>query len=201
MTGTRDSMLGRAATIILNTAVREEACPNGLAPTTSTTVTLVMGDALAVALLEKRGFSKEDFAFLHPGGSLGKKLLTTVDDLMERDDDLPFKRPENNLREITIEMAHKRGICPIINEQFQVVGVITTGDLNRILEHEEDFFKLNAGEVMTRNPKVVGTGLLASDALKKMEIFHVIAMPVIDTEQKLVGVIHLHDILDAGIKD
>ncbi len=201
MTGNPDSMLGRAATIILNTAVREEACPNGLAPTTSTTVTLVLGDALAVALLEKRDFSKEDFAFLHPGGSLGKKLLTMVDDLMERDEDLPYKRAENSMREVTIEMAHKRGICPIINEQFQVIGVITTGDLNRILEHEENFFKLKAGEVMTKNPKVVGTGLLASDALKKMEIFHVIAMPVIDTEQKLVGVIHLHDILDAGIKD
>lgn len=200
MTGDVDSTLGRAATVVLDVSVKKEACPHGLAPTTSTTATLVMGDALAVSLLEKRDFSKEDFAFLHPGGSLGRKLLMTVDDLMETKEKLPSCRTEDTMRKVVIEMSHKRGICPIINEHNQVVGVITTGDLNRLIEHEEKFFKMKSAEVMTKNPKLIETGTLAFDALIKMESFRVIAMPVVDSDNKLMGVVHLHDILDAGIK-
>jgi arabinose-5-phosphate isomerase len=201
MTGEPKSTLGRAATVILDVSVKEEACPHGLAPTTSTTVMLVMGDALAVALLDKRHFSKEDYAFFHPGGSLGKKLLLTVDDLMETDDKLPSCTDSENMRKATIEMSHKRGICPIVNEHFQVIGVITTGDLNRLIEREEQFFHLKTGDVMTKNPKLIQSGTLASEALKLMEEYHVVAMPVIDHDRKLLGVVHLHDILDKGIRN
>jgi len=201
LTGEPESTLGRVAAVILDVSVKEEACPHDLAPTTSTTVMLVMGDAMAVALLEKRNFSKEDYAFFHPGGSLGKKLLMTVDDLMETDDKLPSCREHDNMRQATIEMSHKRGICPVVNEQFQVVGVITTGDLNRLIEHEEKFFHLEAAVVMTKNPKVIESGTLASEALKNMEEYHVVAMPVIDENKTLLGVVHLHDILDVGIRD
>jgi arabinose-5-phosphate isomerase len=199
-TGEPESTLGLAAAVILDISVKEEACPHGLAPTTSTTAMLVMGDALAVALLEKRNFSKEDYAFFHPGGSLGKKLLMTVDDLMEKDVKLPSCRENDNMRTATIEMSHKRGICPVVNEQFQVLGVVTTGDLNRLIEHEEQFFHLEVGQVMTKNPKLIQSGTLASEALKQMEEYHVIAMPVIDDTKTLLGVVHLHDILDVGIR-
>ena len=201
ISGERDSTLGRAAAVFLDVSVKEEACPHDLAPTTSTTAMLVMGDALAVALLDKRNFSKEDYAFFHPGGSLGKKLLMTVDDLMEKDDKLPSCRENENMRQATIEMSHKRGICPVVNEQFQVTGVITTGDLNRLIEHEDKFFHLAVEKVMTKNPKVIESGMLASEALKKMEEYHVIAMPIVDESNKLIGVVHLHDILDVGIRD
>jgi arabinose-5-phosphate isomerase len=200
MTGQLDSSLANNADVVLNVSVKEEACPHDLAPTTSTTVALVMGDALAIALLEKRNFSKEDFAFIHPGGSLGRKLLMTVDDLMEKNENLPHCESGDEMRKVTIEMAHKRGICPIVDEQFKVIGVITTGDLNRLLEQNEKFFHLKAAVVMTKNPKIILSGTLASDALDMMEHYRVVALPVIDNEKKLIGVVHLHDILQAGIR-
>jgi arabinose-5-phosphate isomerase len=160
-----------------------------------------MGDALAIALLEKRNFSKENFAFLHPGGSLGKRLLITVDDLMEKGDNLPFSKADEDMRKVTIEMAHKRGICPIVDDQFKVIGVITTGDLNRLLEQSERFFHLKAGKVMNKNPKVVTSKTLASIALQKMEDYCIIAMPVLNEASELIGVVHLHDILRAGISN
>ena len=201
MTGELKSSLAENADVVLNVAVKEEACPHDLAPTTSTTATLVMGDALAIALLEKRNFSREEFAFIHPGGSLGKKLLTTVDDLMEKNENLPHCTYQDDMRRVTIEMAHKRGICPIVDEQFRVIGVITTGDLNRLLEQREQFFDLAAETVMTKNPKMVTSGTLASEALEKMEHCRVVALPVINGERKLIGVVHLHDILQMGIRN
>jgi arabinose-5-phosphate isomerase len=201
ITGQLDSSLAKNAEVVLNVAVKEEACPHDLAPTTSTTAMLVMGDALAIALLEKRNFSREEFAFIHPGGSLGKKLLTTVDDLMEKNENLPHCTRGDDMKKVTIEMAHKRGICPIVDEQFHVIGVITTGDLNRLLEQRDQFFHLTAETVMTRNPKIVISGTLASEALEKMEHYRVVAIPVVDAEKKLIGVVHLHDILQAGIRN
>jgi arabinose-5-phosphate isomerase len=201
ITGQPNSTLGSNAEVILNVSVKEEACPHDLAPTSSTTAALVMGDALAIALLERRNFSKEDFAFLHPGGSLGKRLLITVDDLMEKDENLPFCKADEDMKKVTIEMAHKRGICPIIDDNFKVIGVITTGDLNRLLEQREKFFHIKAGMVMTKNPKVIFSGTLAALALQKMEEYRVIAMPVLDKENRLIGVVHLHDILQAGISN
>ena len=201
ITGRPNSTLGRNAEVILNVGVKEEACPHDLAPTSSTTAALVMGDALAIALLERRNFSKEDFAFLHPGGSLGKRLLVTVDDLMEKNENLPYCKANEDMKKVTIEMAHKRGICPIVDDCFKVIGVITTGDLNRLLEQREKFFHIKAGTVMTKNPKVVVSGTLAALALQKMEEYRVIALPVLDKENKLIGVVHLHDILQAGISN
>jgi len=199
LTGGMNSTLARNSDIVLNTAVKEEACPHDLAPTTSTTAALALGDALAIALLKRRNFSKSDFAFLHPGGNLGKRLLITVDDLMEKGESLPYCYPDDEMKKVTIEMAHKRGICPIVNEQFKIIGVITTGDLNRLLEQTESFFHIKAKEVMTKNPKVITSGTLAAEALAKMEEYRVIALPVADAAQKLTGVVHLHDILQAGI--
>lgn len=199
ITGNKKSTLAQHAQVVLDVKVKEEACPHDLAPTTSTTATLVMGDALAIALLERRNFSKEDYAFLHPGGSLGKKLLTTVDDLMETEENLPFCYPDDNMKKVTIELAHKRGICPVVNEQIVISGVITTGDLTRLLEQKDNVFEIKARDVMNPDPKVVKSGMLASEALQKMENFRVIAMPVVSEELKLMGVVHLHDILLTGI--
>jgi len=199
ITGGMKSTLAKNADVVLNTAVKEEACPHDLAPTTSTTAALVMGDALAIALLERRNFSRSDFAFLHPGGNLGKRLLMTVDDLMEKGDDLPFCNSGDDMKKVTIEMAHKRGICPIVDEQFHIIGVITTGDLNRLLEQTESFFHIKAQDVMNKDPKVITSGTLAAEALSRMEDYRVIALPVVGADKKLIGVVHLHDILQAGI--
>ena len=149
--------------------------------------------------MEKRNFSKEDFAFFHPGGNLGRRLLTIVDDLMEKGDNLPSCIPSDNMKKVTFEMARKRGICPIVDERFHLIGVITTGDLNRLLEQTEKFFHLQASTVMNKYPKSVVSGTLASEALKAMENFRVIALPVLEKDGQLVGVVHLHDILQAGI--
>jgi arabinose-5-phosphate isomerase len=199
LTGNMESTLARQAAVVLDVSVGEEACPHDLAPTTSTTTALVMGDALAIALLEKRNFSKEDFALFHPGGNLGRQLFTTVDDLMEKDKNLPHCTEDDDMKRVTIEMAHKRGICPIIDADYKLIGVITTGDLNRLLEQTEHFFHIKAGNVMNKKPKSVVSGTLASEALRRMEDFRVIALPVLDNLNKLIGVVHLHDIWQAGI--
>jgi arabinose-5-phosphate isomerase len=199
MTGNKNSTLAQNARVVLDISVKEEACPHDLAPTTSTTATLVMGDALAIALLEHRKFSREDFAFLHPGGNLGKILLTTVDDIMEKDADLPYCRPDDDMKKVTIELAHKRGICPVVDENMIVQGVITTGDLTRMLEQHTNVFDIKAHKVMNDNPKMITSGMLASEALKMMEGFRVIAMPVVALNSKLLGIVHLHDILLTGI--
>lgn len=199
MTGNNKSTLAKYAKVVLDIGVKEEACPHDLAPTTSTTVTLAMGDALAIALLDCRQFSKEDFALIHPGGSLGKKLLLKVNDLMESGEQLPFCKVNENMKKVTIEMAHKRGICPIVDENFKVVGVITTGDLNRLVEKTENFFHVLAKDVMNTNPKTAEIDTLASVALQVMEKHGIISLPVVDKSKLLKGVIHLHDILKEGI--
>jgi len=199
MTGNRDSTLSRNAAVSLDIGVKEEACPHDLAPTASTTVTLVMGDALAIALLEARGFSADDFALLHPGGSLGKKLLMRVSDIMETGAKLPFCRIDDTMRAAVMEMAHKRGICPVVDDSSRLVGVITTGDLNRLLETNENFMTVPVASVMNKTPKTVKPETLAILAYKEMEKFRIIAMPVIDEERVLHGVIHLHDLMQEGI--
>lgn len=199
MTGRKDSTLGRYAEVNLDISVKEEACPNDLAPTASTTVTLAMGDAIAVALLEARGFSAEDFALLHPGGTLGKKLLMRVSDLMEQGPKLPFCFPEDLMRTAILEMAHKRGICPVIDRQHLLMGVVTTGDLNRLIEKTENFSTIPVSEVMNTNPKFIYEDDLATIAYREMEKYRIIAMPVLDKKERLVGVIHLHDLMEEGI--
>jgi arabinose-5-phosphate isomerase len=199
MTGNKNSTLAENSRYILDISVKEEACPHDLAPTASTTVTLVLGDALAIALLETRGFSQDDFALLHPGGSLGRKLLLRVSDIMEQGSKLPFCYPDELMRKAVMEMAHKRGICPVVNKDMIIIGVLTTGDLNRLIETNDQFMTIRVQDVMNRNPKYIEMNQLAISAYKEMEKHRVIAMPVVDNKKKLLGVVHLHDLMQKGI--
>jgi arabinose-5-phosphate isomerase len=199
ITSNPESVLAKHSRIVLNIGVKEEACPHDLAPTSSTTAMTVLGDALAIALLEKRGFSREDFAFLHPAGSLGKRLLMRVDDIMEKGAQIPSVTIEAKMKKAVLEMAAKRGICMVVDQEMQILGLMTTGDLNRLVERTEHFFDIPVTEVMNRTPKIITTNTLAYTAYRKMEEHRIIAMPVIDEHKKLCGVIHLHDIMRAGI--
>lgn len=199
LTGNKNSTLSRYAAVSLDISVKEEACPNDLAPTASTTVTLAIGDALAVALLQSRGFSAEDFALLHPGGALGKKLLLRVSDLMETGELTPFCYKEDLMRAAVLEMAHKRGICPVVDREKNLLGVLTTGDLNRLMEKTENIFQIPVNDVMNTQPKYIYKDDLAAIAYKEMEKYRVIALPVVDKNKKLVGVLHLHDLMQEGI--
>ena len=198
ITGDVRSTLGRAADATLDAAVTEEACPHDLAPTTSTTAALALGDALAVALLEHKGFRREDFARLHPGGSLGKKLLTTVADVME-DEHLPLLPVTATMREAIVPLAERRGLVVISAGDGAVNGVVTAGDLARLLERSGDPFAVPIAEVMTRTPRTARANELASGVVFRMEQFGIMAMPVLNDDLKLVGVVHLHDLLRAGV--
>lgn len=197
MTGRVDSSLARAATIVLDCSVAEEACPFDLAPTTSTTATLAMGDALAVALLERKGFTREDFARLHPGGALGRKLTMRVADVMIIDD-APWLPTTATMRECVVQLAKKRGTVPIVDEARRVVGVVTAGDLTRLIEREPDFLDMPVSRVMTTTPKVVHRDVLAAAAVYTMEKHGIMAMPVVSPDGTLEGIVHLHDLMRAG---
>jgi len=198
VTGAPASTLGRECDASLDASVREEACPHDLAPTTSTTVALALGDALAVAVLERKGFRREDFARLHPGGSLGRKLLTRVRDVMETER-LPLLPPDANMRAAVVWLAERRGIVIVITPDRLVAGVFTAGDLTRLLEHTSDIFGVTLESVMTRNPKVAAAEELASAAVYRMEQIGIMAMPVVDDLQHITGVVHLHDLMRAGV--
>ncbi|MEY4608425.1 MAG: hypothetical protein RL625_642 [Gemmatimonadota bacterium] len=197
ITGNLDSTLGRHAQVALDAAVREEACPHDLAPTTSTTLALALGDALAVVLLEAKGFQPEDFARFHPGGALGRKLLLRVRDVM-LDDELPILSATATMREAVVELAKRRGICLIADDARRLLGVVTTGDLSRLMEGGREIFTIPVTEVMHRTPKVIGVDELASAAVHLMETKGVVAVPVLDAAQRIAGVVHLHDLLRAG---
>lgn len=197
MTGRADSALARASTVVLDCAVTEEACPHDLAPTTSTTVTLALGDALAVALLLHKGFTREDFAQFHPGGALGRKLTLRVRDLMLTDD-YPVLRKEATMRDCIVLLAKKRGTVPIVDNESRLVGVVTAGDLARLMEREDDFFDIPVSAVMTRHPKSIRPEELAAAAVFQMESFGIMALPVVAAGEHLVGIVHLHDLLRAG---
>jgi arabinose-5-phosphate isomerase len=199
ITANSESMLAKHSNVVLSIGVKEEACPHDLAPTSSTTAMLVLGDALAIALLEKRQFTREDFAFLHPAGTLGKRLLLKVEDIMEKGERIPRVTLNSSMKSAVLEMAAKRGICVVLNDNQKIAGVITTGDLNRLVEKTEHFFHIPVKEVMNANPKIVFADTIAYTAYKKMEQYGIIAMPVIDRRENLVGVIHLHDIMRSGI--
>ena len=198
ITGNDGSTLARACDVSLDAWVREEACPHDLAPTTSTTAALALGDALAVALLEEKGFRREDFARLHPGGSLGRKLLTPISELMVSDA-LPLLRESDTMREAIVLLAERRGIAIVVDDRRCILGVVTTGDLTRLMEREENVFAVRAADVMTRTPKVVRRDELASAVVYRMETHGIIAMPVVDEEQRVVGVAHLHDLMRARV--
>jgi arabinose-5-phosphate isomerase len=195
ITGTPDSALGRAAAVTLDASVREEACPLDLAPTTSTTVALALGDALAVALLEERGFGPRDFAALHPGGQLGRRLLLRVRDVM-----LPLGgvvAPESTMRDVVVALAHHRGLA-IVAEAGRLHGVVTAGDLSRLAERGPEFLALRADQVMTRTPRTTAEDALAAAVTGQMERIGIMAMPVLDAHGTLAGVVHLHDLMRAG---
>ena len=197
ITGAHDSTLARHADVALDAAVDSEACPFDLAPTTSTTVALALGDALAIALLETKGFDADDFARLHPGGALGRKLLLTVADVMVRSD-LPAVPPTASMRECVVLLAEKRGTVAVVDAARRVVGVVTSGDLTRLMEHRTDFLGVAAAEIMTRTPKLARPDEMAGAAVYRLEQHGIMAMPVVDDAGVLVGIVHLHDLMRAG---
>jgi arabinose-5-phosphate isomerase len=201
LTGNTNSTLAKASDVVLDVSVKEEACPMGLVPTASTTAALAMGDALAVALLIKRGFKEEDFALFHPGGNLGKRLLLTAGDLMHKGDEIPFVNIKTMMKDAIIEISSKRlGMTTVIDNSSTLRGIITDGDLRRGLERwGERFFSLKAEDVMTRNPKTIDKETLAMKALSIMEKHSITSLIIIDSDSKVEGVIHLHDILKAGL--
>ncbi len=201
MTGDVNSELAKRADVVLDVSVAQEACPLGLAPTASTTATLVMGDALAMALLKRKGFKKEDFAFVHPAGSLGKRLLLRVEDLMHVGDDVPKVEPDTPMKDVVIEISSKRlGMAAVVDGEGRLVGVITDGDLRRLIERMgKAMFDAKAKDVMTRNPKTISKDALAVRALGEMERYSITSLVVVDEEKKVEGVIHLHDLLKSGI--
>lgn len=201
MTGDANSVLSQSGDANLDISVDKEACPLGLAPTSSTTATLVMGDALAVALLEAKGFTADDFAFSHPGGALGRKLLLKVEDIMHTDDAIPAIAEGSLLGQALLEMSKKGlGMTTVLNTQGQLSGIYTDGDLRRTLDKEIDIHNTRIDTIMTKQPKTLSSSqLLAAEALHIMEQHKVSALVVIDGENKPQGVIHLHDILKAGV--
>lgn len=202
MTGNPGSTLARAGDVFLDISVKEEACPLGLAPTASTTATLAMGDAIAVALLVKRGFREEDFALFHPAGSLGKRLLLRVEDLMHTGADIPLVDSGTLLKEALFEITSKKlGITGITDGGGALVGVFTDGDLRRALEKGVEALNLPIGRIMTRNPKRILRTNLAAKALRKMEEHSITSLFVFETEEDTepVGIVHFHDLLKSGV--
>ncbi len=201
LTGNPGSRLAREADYHLDVSVDKEACPLGLAPTSSTTATLVMGDALAIALLESRGFTEADFALSHPGGRLGKRLLLHVADIMHRDQGIPKVPIEASLSEALAEISAKSlGMTVVVNPDNTVAGVFTDGDLRRLLDHGEvNINKLRVKDVMIANCKTIPATILAAEALQVMESKRINAFPVVDARNQLIGALSMHDLLRAGV--
>ncbi|MDE2089542.1 MAG: KpsF/GutQ family sugar-phosphate isomerase [Gammaproteobacteria bacterium] len=200
LTGNPDSTLARAATVNIDVSVAQEACPLGLAPTASTTAALAMGDALAISLLESRGFTAEDFARAHPGGSLGRRLLLLISDIMHAGDGIPRVHEDALLSEALVEMTRKGlGMTMVVDTNDTVIGVFTDGDLRRSLDHGVDVHTTPITEIMTRNCKTASPGMLAAEALRMMQVHKINALPVVDEQHKAVGALNMHDLLRAGV--
>ena len=200
ITGNVDSILGRRGDVVLDVGVEEEACSYDLVPTSSTTATLVMGDALAMALFEKRGLGVDDFAQLHPGGDIGKRLLLRVDDVMRTGQDMAIVDFNTPLSQTIIEITSKRlGSTCVMDEQNKFIGIVTDGDLRRLLEGRRDIGKLTAADIMNSNPKTVVSGILAAKALHVMESFAINQLVVVNESGYPVGMVHIHDLLKAGL--
>lgn len=197
ITGNKDSTLARNSRVALDGYVREEACPHDLAPTTSTTLALAIGDALAVALLEEKGFRREDFAKFHPGGSLGRKLLLRVRDVMLANP-LPVLGPNATMREAVVVLAKQRGLGIALDAAGRLTGVLTTGDLTRVMQREGDVMGIRVADVLTRNPKTIGADELGSAAVHVMEQAGVMALPALEADGRVAGIVHLHDLMRAG---
>lgn len=200
MTGNPASTLAREADVHLNAAVDKEACPLNLAPTASTTAALALGDALAVALLDARGFSADDFARTHPGGSLGRRLLVHVRDVMHSGDELPRIALDAPLKTALLEMTRKGlGMTAVVDGAGKVVGIFTDGDLRRALEHELDLHHAQVARLMSANPKTIGPDELAVAAVEKMDTLKINGLLVVDPDNTLVGALNMHDLLKAGV--
>lgn len=198
--GRMGSTLAKNSAVVLDVSVAEEACPMGLAPTASTTATLAMGDAVAVALLEKRGFKEQDFAQFHPGGALGRRLLVKVRDLMHKGQEIP-QVMETVLASVAIlEMSAKKlGMTTVVDRAGALLGVITDGDLRRFLQQGGDFSKITAGSLASRRPKLIGPDELAAKSVEMMERYSITTLVVADSAKRIVGIVHLHDLLKHGI--
>lgn len=200
LTGKPESTLGKAATIVINVAVTEEACSLNLAPTASTTAALAMGDALAIALLEIRGFTTEDFALSHPGGTLGRRLLLLVTDLMHTGDAVPQVNADTTLAEGVMEMTHKGlGMTAIVADDNKLLGVFTDGDLRRTFDRDVNVHSTQMREVMTKDCKTIGPDQLAAEAVRVMDQHKITALLVTDNEKRLIGALNVHDLFRAGV--
>ncbi len=199
--GNINSELARRSDIVLDASVKEEATPVSLVPTSSTTVALVIGDALAAGLIVKRDFKEEDFALLHPGGSIGRKLLIRVEDLMHTGDEVPIVHENSDFNDLVYEISSKRlGMATVVDDDGLLVGVITDGDLRRAIErYSSKLFKIKAKDIMTANPKIIDKFSLAAKAASIMERYSITSLVVVEDKKYIIGVIHLHDILKAGV--
>ncbi len=200
ITGNPKSTLAQMAAVNLDASVEKEACPLGLAPTTSTTAALVMGDALAIALLEKRGFTENDFALSHPGGSLGRRLLLRVEEIMHSGEAIPVVKQDACLKTALVEMTQKKlGMTAVVDQTGVLVGIFTDGDIRRAFDSNVNIHSTTICDVMTHNPKVINKTLLAAEAINIMESFKITALIVTDEQNKPIGVVHMHDVLRAGV--
>jgi arabinose-5-phosphate isomerase len=198
MTGNSESTLAKRSLVVLDVSVEKEACALNLAPTASTTVTLVLGDALAVALMERKGFTEKDFAVFHPAGSLGKRLLLTVEDVMHSE--LPLVHPEQSFREALVEITEKKlGMTLVVDQEGLTLGILTDGDVRRILTTHQDIQTLLVQEVFAKNPKQIDKLALAAEALHQMQQYQITTLVVNDSSGKPEGIVHLHDLLKTGL--
>jgi arabinose-5-phosphate isomerase len=197
--GNVKSTLAESSDVVVDVSVAEEACPHDLAPTSSTTGALAMGDALAVAVLLEKGFTSDDFAKLHPGGALGRRLLRVADVMLTDPEKVPSLKRDATLRQAMLEIAHKQGTVAIVDDDARIIGVITAGDLTRFIDDKEEFFHLAVSEAMNPNPKTVKTDSLAAEAVYLMEEHGIMALPVCDDGMRLQGMVHLHDLLRARV--
>jgi len=200
MTGNMRSFLAKNADITLDTGIEKEACPYDLAPTTSTTAMLAMGDALAISLMQQKNFTQRDFAMTHPKGSLGRRLTVKVTDIMTKGNAVPLVAESAPVTELILEMTSKRyGVSAVINDEGRLSGIFTDGDLRRLVQSGREFLSLTTGSVMTANPKAVTTNVLAKDCLDILETYRITQLMVCDSEQHPVGIVHIHDLITLGL--
>ncbi|TNF66119.1 MAG: KpsF/GutQ family sugar-phosphate isomerase [Gammaproteobacteria bacterium] len=200
ITGNKNSMLAKSATVNLDIHVNKEACPHNLAPTASTTVTLVLGDALAIALLKARGFTEEDFAFSHPAGTLGKRLILRVKDLMKTGDKIPKVAPKTSLEEAIITITEKGlGMTTVVDDKNHLLGIFTDGDLRRIFASGYDIKTTPIANIMIKTPKIITENDMATKAVHMMESYKITSLVVINDKREILGIIHMHDLLQSGV--
>ena len=200
MTGNKRSFLAQNAHITLDTDIEKEACPYDLAPTTSTTAMLAMGDALAISLMQQKNFTQRDFALTHPKGSLGRRLTVKVTDIMAKDEAVPLVKEDASVTDLILEMTSKRyGVSAVVNEEGCLTGIFTDGDLRRLVQSGKEFLSLNAGSVMTPNPKTVSSTTLAKECLDILETYRITQLLVCDIEKHPVGMVHIHDLITLGL--